>query len=262
MRISAINSFKNSFAPKIKQNNFKQNNISYTSSPSFEGIFDVFRKQPKELTPEERDSRDINEILQSAITGDKALIEGGKVFLKHLNRLLKVGKEQNYKGYLHFEDKKAGKNLVTFSDVNEEMGIPPIVNVWQNGKLKTVYEILSVTPQSLFTVTTYDDNRECFYQFINDKNLCFQSLDKNGIFIAQYPAENGFCQQQSKKVNDKDALLYYELYWDYKNTENSYFLQNTDGDAIRYCFNKKSKFWYPKEIIPYELKGEIPTYDN
>ena len=129
-------------------------------------------------------------------------------------------------------------------------------------KLKTVYEIESVLPQSIYTVTTYDDNRECFYRFINDRNLIFQSKDKDDIIVVQYPAENGFCQQQSKKVNEKDALLYYELYWDYKNPENSYFLQNTEGDAIRYGYDKKNKFWYEKEIIPYETKGETQTFNG
>ena len=258
MKINAVTPFRNTC---VSRNNLK-NNANYSMSPSFEGIFDVFKKQPVQKTVKQQESDDINDILKSAINGDKGLKYAGKTFLKHLNILLKKGKEQDYKGHLYFTDKKLGKNLVTFGDIDNELQMPTNVNVWQNGKLKSVYEIECYTPQSIFTVTTYADNRESFFRFINDKCLCFQSLDNNDMFSMWYPAENGFCQQQSKKVNDKDALLYYELYWDYKNPENSYFLQNTNTDAIRYGYDKKQKFWYEKEIIPYETKGETQTFTS
>ena len=246
MKINAINNFTNNRILKTAPNN----SFRYYSQPSFEGVFDVFKKQPAQKSEEVSDSDNLNIMLKDAIRGDKILKSRGKYFLKTLNRLLKHGKKDNYKGHLQINDKN-GTTTVTFGDNDENLGVPSNVNIWQNGKLKTIYNIESVSPQSIYSVSTYEDDKESFFRFINDKNLCFQCVHNDGTIIAHFPAKDGFCQQISEKINDYGALLDYEINWNYKNPENSHIIANSETDAVKYGYDKKNKFWYQKRFIDF-----------
>ena len=219
----------------------------------------TFKKQPKEITPEQQASDDINDILSGAIKSDKVLKKFEFAFWAQLNDLLEMGKKGNYKGRFNYIDKESEQKNITYNDVDETMGIPTLINIWLNGKIKSVYEILSAEPEMDYVLTDINNDFETQYKFTGTQNQGDVRTYKNDIVIKQFRSSNGLYQQQLKKINEEEGFLCYELYWNQKEPEKSHFLHYGENGAILYGYDKKNKFWYEKGIISTQKDPNEPA---
>jgi len=252
MKVNAINSFSVNSTPKKPTLNFKNN----SPKVSFSGLFDVFQRE-KETPQALKDDAEIKKAVKASINSDKVLKRCGRAFFEQLNLLLKEGHKKNYRGFMPYVDKNNARKNVTFSEFDENLKIPSVINIWENGKIKTVYEIYSVEPQSTYHLVDYKGDSQTEYNFIGDRNLGYYYFDKEGKVIKQYPSEHGFLQQYATRIGEDEALLLSELYYDYDNPEKSYYRENTENGFIEYLFNKAKKMWYKNRVIPEEEYAQI-----
>lgn len=248
MKIGAINYFRNisKYTNAI--------NVKYNPSPSFNGVSDVFSKQNK-ISKEEQIDFEIKEILQSAKQTDKTLQKSAGHFLLQLNTLLKIGKRKNFQGSFPFFDLHARRKTFSFSDIDDNFGIPPVVNIWEEGKLKTVFEIYSTEPMAAYHVTDYKENSVSEYNFVGKTNIGYYNKNDGGYIVKHYAAQDGFLQQQAQ-VKDGQAVLLAEMYYNYKNPEQSFFRENTSEGIVEYGFDKGKNFWSEQRIISQEEYDE------
>lgn len=259
MKLSAINSYNKNFSPKKSYSNFPQTKYN-TSNVTFNGLFDLFQKQ--KYSPEQKQlDREIKSAIKSTIGTDKILKHYGKAFYQQISSILKAGSEQGYSGYMPYTDINNKRKNVTFANINKELNIPSVINIWENGSIKTIYEIYSITPQSVYHITDYKDGSETQYDFIGDRYLGYIYHDYDGLLIKQFPSENGFLQQQIKKTNDEENPMVAEIYYDYKNPEQSYYRESTEKGFVEYTFDKNQNMWFENRILPKEeyekIKNEI-----
>ena len=247
MKVNAISYCKN-----ISQSrNVKSS--KYYPRPSFSGVFDVFKKQ-KQISEEQQIDINIKKYLESAKQTDKSLKKSAKCFSKQLNFLLLKGKRKNYKESFSFVDMHGKIKTFSFSDVDKNMNIPSAISKWEDGQLKTTFEISSDKPLT-YQITDYGKNAVCEYYFIKKTYLGYCNCDNDGQVIKQYASKNGFFQQRAKITNGR-PILQTELYYDYKKPEESFCRENTSSGVVEYGYDKNKNFWSERRIISQEEYDE------
>ena len=240
MKINNISLYKPFTTQKINKNNPIKNYQTQT----FAGVFDVFKKQnDKPLTEEEIKSKNISQVFESAKRGYKSLQKSGKVFSKELNYLLRLGAGKDYKGGFPYLNREGKMSNVTFSEFDEELNVPTFVNLWTDGKPKSVYEIYLVKPQSLFHLTSFGEDSVTEFNFAGANLLEYLYKTNSGDAIMIYPSDDGFIQRYGKQINNNESFLMSELYYDKKHPEKSYYIENGETELTKYEFDKEKNLW-------------------
>jgi len=250
MKVNSINAI----TPYNKTVRAKNNTtFSNVSSPSFNGMFDLFQQQMPR-TKEQEISEIISNYSKNCIRQDKITKNNGKWFFRELKVLLNNGARSNYKGAMPYVGTKDGQKNATYSDIDETLGVPALVNIWLNGQLNAVYEIFSLEPETTYHYTSYQKDCQSSYIIKGKTVLSHIYTDNDNNVARQYPSDNGFVREEGIRTGEDEFLLLTKLYYDYKNPEESYYIENTPEGVKEYGYNKKQKMWLELPEVKHKIE--------
>ena len=136
------------------------------------------------------------------------------------------------------------------------MKAPEIINLWQNGRVKSYFEIFSTEPELTYTYTNIGDEVEKHYAIENGQVTSFYACDKNGEMVFHFSYGDSLKRQEAVRVNDNQAQIITELYYDMKNPENSYYKESAQDGIMEFRFDGKKNMWYFSRLItPEEIEA-------
>ena len=217
----------------------KDSNIKQTSfTDKIKSIF--ITKKP---TAQEIKSAQIQELNKSAKILAKNSIKESKKNYREFIKIYYKGDKNNYNSIhdLYNEENnptKTPKNL-NFTDF-DELNMPKIANIWQNGKLYKSYNVDCFIPSTYLKVTDCSDKSKTktFYM-LNDTLLSYYEKD-NDTNIAKMivPMRKDFYYAQSSREDFLTSMENPDLYF----SQNRYH-ENVNEKERVYCSDQKSKLW-------------------
>ena len=208
------------------------------------------RENPVDLSEDEIKSENIKKFVGETIASYNTIIEKGKSAHKEIKEILKMGRNQDYKGTLKYNPNDNAN--VTFGAINPETNLPSTISMWKDGEFMYSYEILSDNPIE-YKLSVIDKGIDTIQEGIGDRITMLQQTDSNFNLVKQFDrTENGFNYLYGRIKDDGNVEIKKRLYFDFGSIKGCIYGEGTQEGIPLYLYNQEEDLWEQKFLIEFE----------
>lgn len=211
------------------------------------------RKDQSNLNDEELYSEKIKHFTGETVASYAKFKKIGKENHKELKTMLSVGKRNGFRGTIRYDDTKT----IIFNKIDENLGIPSSISVWENGKFVYSYKIKENNPELKYHLFEVNGDITTEYEGIGDKINSLIQYDKASSIIKQIDeTEAGFNYLYGIKDKNSDNIqILKRLYFDFENIEGCIYGEGQENSVALFMYDAKNDLWENRYII--DIDGEI-----
>ncbi len=205
------------------------------------------KRNLEDLSDEEIKSEKIKEFVGLTLASYSDFGILGKNNQREINSMLRVGADNFYEGSVEYNTED-GINI-TFGEMNQELGIPKMINVWEGGQYAYTYDIFEKEPLK-YSVTVFADKLQTVMEGEGKELTRFLQYDRSNKIVKEYTlSPGGFRYLYGLKKNGDEVQILKRLYFDFEDIAGCIYAEATDDGIVMHCYDIENDLWEPKYLL-------------